>query len=103
MGAIQSNRKPSYDVNGEGKIFFVSLFEQYNFDQVCIFVFIAVNFDHFQILRAIGKGAFGKVKDEIQTAIWLPILILILISFNIVGVHCSKERHKGYVCNEVYE
>lgn len=37
MGAIQSNRKPSYDVNGE------------------------VNFDHFQILRAIGKGAFGKV------------------------------------------
>lgn len=70
MGAIQSNRKPSYDVNGEGKIFFVSLFEQYNFDQVFIFVFIAVNFDHFQILRAIGKGAFGKVKDEIQTAIW---------------------------------
>ncbi|KAK3750789.1 hypothetical protein QZH41_015332, partial [Actinostola sp. cb2023] len=37
MGGIQSNRRPSYDVNGE------------------------VNFDHFQILRAIGKGAFGKV------------------------------------------
>ncbi|KAJ7333630.1 Serine/threonine-protein kinase 32C [Desmophyllum pertusum] len=37
MGAIQSNRKPSYDANGE------------------------VDFDHFQILRAIGKGAFGKV------------------------------------------
>lgn len=25
-------------------------------------VFFIVNFDHFQILRAIGKGAFGKVK-----------------------------------------
>ncbi|EDO48735.1 predicted protein, partial [Nematostella vectensis] len=37
MGGLQSNRRPSYDVNGE----------------VC--------FDHFQILRAIGKGAFGKV------------------------------------------
>lgn len=23
--------------------------------------FISVNFDHFQILRAIGKGSFGKV------------------------------------------
>ncbi|KXJ16156.1 Serine/threonine-protein kinase 32B [Exaiptasia diaphana] len=37
MGGIQSNRRPSYDANGQ------------------------VNFDHFQILRAIGKGAFGKV------------------------------------------
>lgn len=37
MGGSQSNRRPSYDVNGE------------------------VNFDHFQILRAIGRGAFGKV------------------------------------------
>lgn len=26
--------------------------------------FIPVNFDHFQILRAIGKGSFGKVRDE---------------------------------------
>lgn len=25
---------------------------------VCLF---SVNFDHFQILRAIGKGSFGKV------------------------------------------
>ncbi|XP_017491783.1 PREDICTED: serine/threonine-protein kinase 32A-like [Rhagoletis zephyria] len=24
-----------------------------------------VNFDHFQILRAIGKGSFGKVSVEI--------------------------------------
>lgn len=23
--------------------------------------FLTVNFDHFQILRAIGKGSFGKV------------------------------------------
>lgn len=23
----------------------------------------AVNFDHFQILRAIGKGSFGKVRQ----------------------------------------
>ena len=23
---------------------------------------VAVNFDHFQILRAIGKGSFGKVR-----------------------------------------
>lgn len=37
MGAIQSNRKPSYDASGD------------------------VDFDHFQILRAIGRGAFGKV------------------------------------------
>jgi hypothetical protein len=25
--------------------------------------FHAVNFDHFQILRAIGKGSFGKVSN----------------------------------------
>lgn len=27
------------------------------------FSFVAVNFDHFQILRAIGKGSFGKVSS----------------------------------------
>nr|XP_054766203.1 serine/threonine-protein kinase 32B-like [Lytechinus pictus] len=37
MGSSQSNRKENLDLNGE------------------------VNFDHFQILRAIGKGSFGKV------------------------------------------
>lgn len=26
----------------------------------------AVNFDHFQILRAIGKGSFGKVRQSQQ-------------------------------------
>lgn len=29
---------------------------------VCLLsVYLTVNFDHFQILRAIGKGSFGKV------------------------------------------
>lgn len=28
----------------------------------------AVNFDHFQILRAIGKGSFGKVRPLLQGA-----------------------------------
>ncbi|XP_046371494.2 serine/threonine-protein kinase 32B-like [Haliotis rufescens] len=37
MGTGHSARKESFDANGE------------------------VNFDHFQILRAIGKGSFGKV------------------------------------------
>ncbi|XP_070541253.1 serine/threonine-protein kinase 32B-like [Ptychodera flava] len=37
MGGNHSARKHSFDANGE------------------------VNFDHFQILRAIGKGSFGKV------------------------------------------
>ncbi|XP_021341218.1 serine/threonine-protein kinase 32B-like isoform X1 [Mizuhopecten yessoensis] len=37
MGAANSSRKDSFDAQGE------------------------VNFDHFQILRAIGKGSFGKV------------------------------------------
>ncbi|XP_064600171.1 serine/threonine-protein kinase 32B-like [Liolophura sinensis] len=37
MGGGHSTRKASFDANGE------------------------VNFDHFQILRAIGKGSFGKV------------------------------------------
>ncbi|XP_041370290.1 serine/threonine-protein kinase 32A-like [Gigantopelta aegis] len=37
MGTGNSARKQSFDANGE------------------------VNFDHFQILRAIGKGSFGKV------------------------------------------
>lgn len=27
--------------------------------------FFAVDFDHFQILRAIGKGSFGKVSSVI--------------------------------------
>ncbi len=26
---------------------------------------VPVNFDHFQILRAIGKGSFGKVCDHL--------------------------------------
>lgn len=29
--------------------------------------FLAVNFDHFQILRAIGKGSFGKVRTHTHT------------------------------------
>ncbi|XP_064630521.1 serine/threonine-protein kinase 32B-like [Lineus longissimus] len=37
MGASSSTKRASFDANGE------------------------VNFDHFQILRAIGKGSFGKV------------------------------------------
>ena len=61
MGAIQSNRKPSYDANGEGNrnndFFFIGI--KWLF--LSLFSFFAVNFDHFQILRAIGKGAFGKV------------------------------------------
>ncbi|KAL8592141.1 hypothetical protein ACOMHN_033512 [Nucella lapillus] len=36
MGTGHSSRRNSFDANGE------------------------VNFDHFQILRAIGKGSFGK-------------------------------------------
>ncbi|KAK4875410.1 hypothetical protein RN001_011832 [Aquatica leii] len=28
-----------------------------------------VNFDHFQILRAIGKGSFGKTRDKSPTDI----------------------------------
>lgn len=31
-------------------------------NNVCYF-FFSVNFDHFQILRAIGKGSFGKVAN----------------------------------------
>lgn len=35
-------------------------------NEVFFFLFLfAVNFDHFQILRAIGKGSFGKVKDKV--------------------------------------
>ncbi|ELU01456.1 hypothetical protein CAPTEDRAFT_92464 [Capitella teleta] len=37
MGSSNSTKRPSFDASGE------------------------VNFDHFQILRAIGKGSFGKV------------------------------------------
>jgi len=28
------------------------------------FFLISVNFDHFEILRAIGKGSFGKVSID---------------------------------------
>ena len=33
-------------------------------DKCNLFLFFSftVNFDHFQILRAIGKGSFGKVR-----------------------------------------
>lgn len=27
-------------------------------------IFVAVGFDHFQILRAIGRGSFGKVSES---------------------------------------
>lgn len=30
---------------------------------------VAVNFDHFQILRAIGKGSFGKVRESFSSLI----------------------------------
>uniref|UniRef100_A0AAY4BBQ3 Protein kinase domain-containing protein n=1 Tax=Denticeps clupeoides TaxID=299321 RepID=A0AAY4BBQ3_9TELE len=33
----------------------------YYYCNFCLFFPLAVNFDHFQILRAIGKGSFGKV------------------------------------------
>lgn len=29
-----------------------------------------VNFDHFQILRAIGKGSFGKVRKSLWLGHW---------------------------------
>lgn len=29
-----------------------------------------VNFDHFQILRAIGKGSFGKVRKNLWVGQW---------------------------------
>lgn len=29
-----------------------------------------VNFDHFQILRAIGKGSFGKVRKSLWVGQW---------------------------------
>lgn len=31
---------------------------------VVLFVCFTVNFDHFEILRAIGKGSFGKVRTK---------------------------------------
>lgn len=33
------------------------------------FLYFAVNFDHFQILRAIGKGSFGKVRINLFLAV----------------------------------
>ena len=64
MGALQSNRKPSYDANGEGNynndFFYIGIKRQF----LKLFLSLAVNFDHFQILRAIGKGAFGKVNHS---------------------------------------
>ena len=64
MGAIQSNRKPSYDASGDGNI--LSSNDFYSIGSVkrvliIAYVFVTVDFDHFQILRAIGRGAFGKV------------------------------------------
>lgn len=52
----------------------------------CLFAvvfFNAVNFDHFQILRAIGKGNFGKVRkltmsDTTQLNEWLSFVSVIL-------------------------
>lgn len=29
-----------------------------------------VSFDHFEILRAIGKGSFGKVRAELSNSLW---------------------------------
>jgi len=36
-------------------------------DILKVFFLISVNFDHFEILRAIGKGSFGKVSTYLQT------------------------------------
>lgn len=33
-------------------------------NNISLLPFVAVNFDHFQILRAIGKGSFGKVSKR---------------------------------------
>ena len=31
-----------------------------------VFLLIPVNFTHFKVLRAIGKGSFGKVSRDLQ-------------------------------------
>jgi len=45
------------------------------------FFFFLVNFDHFQILRAIGKGSFGKVSPEKIICIFFLSLLLILFFY----------------------
>ncbi|KAI2557686.1 serine/threonine kinase 32C, partial [Homo sapiens] len=58
-----------------------------------------MNFDHFQILRAIGKGSFGKVSPRVprrpqascRTALCPP------------GVHCAEAGHGEDVRHEVHE
>lgn len=43
-----------------------SPFHEIQFHVILIkFILFSVNFDHFQILRAIGKGSFGKVSLNI--------------------------------------
>lgn len=68
------------------------------------FFSFVVDFDHFQILRAIGKGAFGKVGYFLSGQFWsLNVRFDWFPCFSFSGLHRSKERHQGYVCNEIHE
>ena len=61
--------------------------------------FCLVDFKHFEILRAIGKGAFGKVSHL------LTLLVIVSCDYHvtITGVHSQEEGHKRDVRAEVYE
>lgn len=121
MGAIQSNRKPSYDASGDGNI--LSSNDFYSIGSVkrvliIAYVFVTVDFDHFQILRAIGRGAFGKVNRRSFNFTFIRFIPCVLIKHRHMiligvgyffffsafeGLHRSEEGHKGDVCNEIHE
>lgn len=56
-----------------------------------------VDFNHFHILRAIGKGAFGKVSSLNLYSDYHGIIV------GLSGMHSKEEGYQADVCYEIYE
>lgn len=61
-----------------------------------------MNFDHFQILRAIGKGSFGKVSEESEI-LGLMYYVAMLLAQNLSActtlVHLLTLRIVDYIAH----
>lgn len=60
-----------------------------------LFYFFAVNFDHFQILRAIGKGSFGKVREKVGDLWGKEMEVIVLHSKDKYLIDCFDPGRTG--------
>lgn len=70
-----------YHINEDYNIIY---FAVYTLNKEQIFVYVSVNFDHFEILRAIGKGSFGKV--SIRNLLYVILANEYIFQYNTLAI-----------------